>query len=66
VGIAIIVGIISNLGRESWGVGHWGEGAKCKCMIGGIRLEDISIQGSGVAGGGMAMQKTLDVRACLP
>ena len=66
MGIAIIVGIITNLGRGSWGVGHWGEGAKRKCMMGGIRLEDISIRGSGAAGGGTAMQKTLDVRACLP
>jgi hypothetical protein len=69
VGIAIIVGIITNLGRGSWGVGHWGEGAKRKCMTGGVRLEDISIRGSGAAGGGScgtALQKTLDVRACLP
>ena len=67
--IAIIVGIITNLGRGSWGVGHWDEGAKRKCMTGGARLEDISIRGSGAAGGGCcgtAMQKTLDVRACLP
>jgi hypothetical protein len=69
VSIAIIVGIITNLGRGSWGVGHWDEGAKRKCMTGGARLEDISIRGSGAAGGGCcgtAMQKTLDVRACLP
>lgn len=36
---------------------------------GWVRLEDISIRGSGAAGGGCcgtAMQKTLDVRACLP
>jgi hypothetical protein len=69
VGIAIIVCIITYLGRGSWGVGHWGEGAKRKCMTGGVGLEDISIRGSGAAGGGCcgtAMQKTLDVRACLP
>ena len=38
-------------------------------MTGGVRLEDISIRGSGAAGGGCcgtALQKTLDVRACLP
>lgn len=70
MGIAIIVGVITNLGRGSWGVGHWGEGAKRKCMTGGVRLKDISISRfrCGGRGGccGAAMQKTLDARACLP
>src|SRR5712671_4539871 len=69
MGIVIVVDIITKLGRGSWGMGHGGEGTKRKCMTGGVRLEDISIRGSGAAGGGCcgtAMQKTLDVRACLP
>jgi hypothetical protein len=67
VGIVIVVGVISKLGRGSRGVGHGGEGAKRKFMTGGVRLKDISIRGSGAAGGGCcgAAMKMLDARACL-
>jgi len=60
VGIVVVVDIITKLGRGSWGVGHGSEWAKRNCMTGRVRLKDISIRGSGAAGGGCcgaAMQK---------
>jgi hypothetical protein len=71
VSIAIIVGIVTNLGRGSWGVGHGGEGAKRKCMTGGVRLKDISIRGSGAAGAAAVAarrckKRSMRARVCPP
>jgi hypothetical protein len=66
--VVVVVGVITNLGRGSWGVGHGSEGAKRKCMTGwgsseGYKYSRFRCDGRRLLRRGDA--KMLDARACL-